>query len=86
VQRIGNIEEKHGFRFADATVRMLDYPDDPSIDVKLMLSTLYVETPSLSAEDSEQLYQAVSMEHDHHQTPSEQAKAMAKTRICMRCR
>lgn len=78
VQRIGNIEDKHGFRFADATVRMLDYPDDPSIDVKLMLSTLYAETPSLSAEDSEQLYQAVSMEHDHHQTPSEQAKTMGE--------
>jgi ATP-dependent exoDNAse (exonuclease V) alpha subunit len=78
VQRIGKIEEKHGFRFADATVRMLDYPDDAPIDVKLMLTTLNVETPSLSNEDSEKLYLSVTQEHDYLQTPSEQAKAVGE--------
>lgn len=75
--RIGNIEERHGFRFVDATVRLLDYPDDPPVDVKLMLTTLYVESPSLPAEDSERLYLSVVAEYDHLQTPSEQAKAVS---------
>lgn len=77
VQRMGGIEERHGFRFADATVRLLDYPDDPPIEVKLMLSTLYVESPSLPAEDSERLYLSVVAEHGHLPPPSEQAKAVA---------
>lgn len=76
--RIGNIEEKYGFRFVDATVRLLDYPEHPSFDVKLMLSTLYVESPSLPAEDSEQLYLAVCAEHAHHKSASEQAKAVGE--------
>jgi exodeoxyribonuclease V len=78
VLRVGNIEERHGFRFVDATVRLLDYPDDPSLDVKLMLTTLYVESPSLPAEDSEQLYLSVVAEYNHLQSPSEQAKAVAE--------
>jgi ATP-dependent exoDNAse (exonuclease V) alpha subunit len=76
VLRMGGIEERHGFRFADATVRLLDYPDDPPIEVKLMLTTLYVESPSLPAEDSERLYLSVVADYDHLQTPSEQAKAV----------
>lgn len=76
--RIGNIEERHGFRFVDATVRLLDYPDDVPIEVKLMLTTLYVESPSLPAEDSEQLYLSVVAEYDHLQSPSEQAKAVGE--------
>jgi len=55
---------------------MLDYPDDPPIEVKLMLTTLYVESPSLPAEDSERLYLSVVADYDHLQTPSEQAKAV----------
>ncbi len=76
VLRMGGIEEQHGFRFADATVRLLDYPDDPPMEVKLMLTTLYVESPSLPAEDSERLYLSVVADYDYLQTPSEQAKAV----------
>lgn len=76
VQRIGNFEDKHGFRFADATVRMLDYPEDAPIEVKLLLNTLNVDAPALPAEDVEQLYLAVTQEYDHLESPAEQAKAL----------
>ena len=59
VQSVRHVQELYGFRFADATVRFVDYPDEPAHDVKLLLSTLYSESPSLTQAESEQLYSNV---------------------------
>jgi exodeoxyribonuclease V len=47
VQSIRKTEELYGFRFAEATVRMVDYPEEPSFDVKLLLNTINSEGPAL---------------------------------------
>jgi len=59
VLSVRNTQEIYGFRFADATVRFVDYPDEGSRDCKLLLSTLCSESPSLTAEESERFYNAV---------------------------
>jgi exodeoxyribonuclease-5 len=59
---ISKIEEIYGFRFADVTVRMIDY-DDKELDVKIMLDTLHSETPSLNYEDSKKLYQSIALDY-----------------------
>ena len=56
---VRNVQELYGFRFADATLRFVDYPDEQERDCKLLLSTLYSESPSLTAEEQERLYSAV---------------------------
>lgn len=56
---VRNVQELYGFRFADATVRFVDYPDEPTLDCKLLLSTLYSEAPSLTSDEQERLYTAV---------------------------
>ena len=56
---VRNVQELYGFRFADATVRFVDYPDEPTLDCKLLLSTLYSEAPSLTSEEQDRLYTAV---------------------------
>jgi exodeoxyribonuclease-5 len=65
---VRNIQELYGFRFADATLRFVDYPveqeegSEPSYfvcDCKLLLSTLYSESPSLTADEQSRLYEAV---------------------------
>ncbi|MBC8082255.1 MAG: AAA family ATPase, partial [Hymenobacter sp.] len=33
--------EEFGFRFADARVRLVDYPDEPDLEIKLLLDTLH---------------------------------------------
>lgn len=53
-------EELYGFHFADVTVRLCDYPDHPSIDIKIILESLDFEGPSLSYEENNKLYNAVS--------------------------
>lgn len=59
VQSLRNHQELYGFHFADATLRFVDYPDMPLHDCKLLLETLHSESPSLTANQSRQLFEAV---------------------------
>lgn len=59
VLSVRNVQELYGFRFADATLRFVDYPDEEPRDCKLLLSTLYSESPSLTSEESNRLFNNV---------------------------
>lgn len=59
VLSVRHVQELYGFRFADATVRFVDYPDEEPRDCKLLLSTLYSESPSLTSEEANNLYNNV---------------------------
>ena len=59
VMSVRNVQEMYGFRFADATLRFVDYPDEPTHDCKLLLSTLYSESPSLTRDEQQKLYENV---------------------------
>ncbi len=59
VVRIRNTEERYGFRFADALVRLVDYPDEPALEVKLLLSAIFSENASLTRNDQMTLFHAV---------------------------
>ena len=59
VLSVRHVQELYGFRFADATVRFVDYPDEEPRDCKLLLSTLYSESPSLTGEESNTLFSNV---------------------------
>lgn len=56
VLSVRNVQELYGFRFADATLRFVDYPDEQPRDCKLLLSTLYSESPSLTTDEQARLY------------------------------
>jgi exodeoxyribonuclease-5 len=57
---IKNTKELYGFRFAEVTVRMIDYPKQKPFETVLLLDTLTSETPSLSYEESNKLYHEVA--------------------------
>lgn len=59
VLSVRHVQELYGFRFADATVRFVDYPDEAPRDCKLLLSTLYSESPSLTGEEANELFNNV---------------------------
>lgn len=63
VLSVRNVQEQYGFRFADATLRFVDYPDEQTHDCKLLLSTLYSESPSLTSEEQACLYTAVMKDY-----------------------
>ncbi len=58
----------YGFRFAEVRVRMVDYPDEKPFETILLLDTLQSETPSLTYEESNKLYQAVNEDYAHLKT------------------
>lgn len=60
---IGKIQEMHGFKFADVRMRMIDYPDEPELETRLLLDTIMSEAPSLSQEDNKRLYNSVSADY-----------------------
>ena len=57
--RIRKIEEIYGFRFADVTIRFLDYPEEKELDVKIILDTLMSESAALSQADNNRLFNTV---------------------------
>jgi exodeoxyribonuclease V len=59
VKRIKKIVELYGFRFAEADLIMPDY-NNLEISVKLILDTLYAETPALTVEDNKNLFYTIA--------------------------
>ncbi|TYA72054.1 ATP-dependent DNA helicase [Seonamhaeicola marinus] len=65
VLEIFRIEELYGFRFASVKIRMVDYPKMRPFETVLLLDTIHAETPSLSYEDSNRLYQEVAKDFEN---------------------
>ncbi|MCZ4319534.1 AAA family ATPase [Aequorivita viscosa] len=56
-------KELYGFRFAEVKLRMVDYPNMKPLETVLHLDTLTSETPSLTYDDSNKLYQEVMKDY-----------------------
>ena len=78
IRKIIRREEIFGFRFAQALVRLVDYPDEPELEVKLLLDTLHTESPALARDQQEALYQAVGADYAHIQKKGERSAEMRK--------
>ena len=63
IMRVNDIEEKYDLRFADLTLRLVDYPDHPFFDAKIHLELLHSYTPNLSWEKNNELYEKVRLEY-----------------------
>jgi exodeoxyribonuclease-5 len=62
VKKIVDFEDRYGLRFATLMVTLIDYPQIPAFDVKVILDTLYSNSPALSQEDHKKLYNEISAE------------------------
>jgi exodeoxyribonuclease-5 len=63
VTRVGKIQEMHGFRFADVRIKLIDYPDEPEIDVRLLLDTIMSDAPALSQAENKRLFDSVMTDY-----------------------
>ncbi len=59
------IKELYGFKFAEVKVKMVDYPNQKPFETVLLLDTIKANTPSLSYEDGNKLYQEVLKDYAH---------------------
>ncbi|WP_420322164.1 ATP-dependent DNA helicase [Flagellimonas sp.] len=62
------IKELYGFSFAEVKVKMVDYPNQKPFETVLLLDTINAETPSLSYEDGNRLYQEVAKDYAHEKS------------------
>lgn len=77
VRRVRNIREMYGFRFADLVVQFPDY-DDYEITATALLDSLNSESPSLTREQTEQLYNAVMEDYADIPLKADRMKALRK--------
>ena len=63
VLSVNKIFPKHGFNFAEVTIRLIDFLEEKEIDVLVMLDTIKLETPSLNYEEYQKLYNEISKKH-----------------------
>ncbi|WP_026899209.1 ATP-dependent DNA helicase [Daejeonella oryzae] len=67
IRKVRNMHEQYGFRFAEIVLELVDYPDEEPLTCKVLLDTLYAETPSLSSADSKRLFEAIMEDYQHIQ-------------------
>ncbi|MFK8269089.1 ATP-dependent DNA helicase [Capnocytophaga cynodegmi] len=65
VLQIYAFRELYGFRFAEVQVQLIDYPDYPPFDTILLLDTLETESPSLTHQESNRLYEEVLLDYQN---------------------
>ena len=80
VLKIFSIKELYGFKFAEVEIRMIDYPEMHPFETVLLLDTLTSESPSLTYEESNRLYQAVKEDYADEKSKYKQFLAIKKNK------
>lgn len=77
VQRVRNIREFYGFHFADVWLQFPDY-DNFEMQATVIMDSLTTDTPALTHEQSEQLFQQVMADYADLPTKPERLKVLRK--------
>lgn len=78
VVKIRKFEEFHGLRFATLELKLIDYPQQPAFEAKVILDVLHSFTPNLDQEEYKKLYNSVLLDYQDLQSKKSKAEAMKK--------
>lgn len=78
VLEIFAFKDLYSFRFAEVKIRMVDYPNMQPIETVLLLDTLTSESPSLTYEESNRLYQEVMKDYEMERSKYKKFLAVKK--------
>jgi exodeoxyribonuclease V len=67
VLRVKGTQEMYGFKFTNVVVRLLDYPEEPELEVKLLLDTIHSDAAALSNAQNKELYRKIQEDYLHIQ-------------------
>ena len=68
VLEIFSFKYLYGFQFAKVKIRMVDYPNQKPFETILLLDTIKSESPSLTYEESNRLYEEVMKDYENETT------------------
>ena len=74
ILKIRETIERYGFRFAKASIKMIDYPKEKALDVILLLDTLTSENPSMTYNEYNKLYKEVSLDYSEEKEKNKKIK------------
>ena len=80
VLELFSIKELYGFRFAEVKIRLVDYPNMKPFETVLILDTINLETPSLSYERANDLYQEVLKDYENESSGYKKFLAVKKNK------
>jgi len=63
ILEIFSYKNLYGFKFAEVKLRMVDYPNQIPFETVILLDTLQSESPSLTYEESNKLYQEIKLDY-----------------------
>ena len=78
VLKVFRFEERYGFRFAMASLRLPDYPDEPIFEAMILLDTLSSEAPALSTGDQRKLFDALHEYYEGDEPDKRKRNALIK--------
>lgn len=85
VQRVRNVRELYGFKFADVWLQFPDY-NNYEIQATIIIDTLTSEASALTHQQNEQLFDAVMEDYQDIPLKADRMKKYVKTCITMRCK
>lgn len=59
ILKISGYKDLYGLRFAEVTIRLVDYPNENDLDVIIMLDTIMSEKPALTYEENRAFFEEV---------------------------
>ena len=78
IMKMRGVQEMHGFRFTTLSLRLLDYEEHPHIEAKVLMDTLYSNTPAMSRDENKALYESVAQDYVHIVNKKERNEAIRK--------
>ncbi|GAB3932246.1 ATP-dependent DNA helicase [Mucilaginibacter myungsuensis] len=72
IRKVRRFEEMYGKRFADIQLELTDYTEDTTLNCKVLMDTLYSDSPALSQADQKEFYLEVMKDYEH--IPSKKLK------------
>ncbi|MCB9016533.1 MAG: AAA family ATPase [Lentimicrobiaceae bacterium] len=63
VRRILKTGEMYGYHFADVSIQLVDYPEQEVIEVKLLLDSMTIDTPSMPQEELQKLFDEIMLDY-----------------------
>jgi len=65
IKKVRRFEEMYGFRFADVQLEFIDYAEDPVVECKILMDTLYSEAPALPPDDQKKFFLEAMKDYEH---------------------
>jgi ATP-dependent exoDNAse (exonuclease V) alpha subunit len=81
VVRIRKEEEMHGMRFVNVELKLVDYPDEPEFETKIILNTLSSNSPTITQEENKLLYEGVLQDYFWMKNKKDRNEAIKKDKF-----